>query len=109
LIDHGYTVVTARDGEKGISMYSLHSDDLFGEKIAVVISDIGLPKLGGDEVYKRIKALDPDANIILASGYLDPGIKNELQQAGAKHFIKKPYIPVKVLRTIREILDQKNK
>jgi len=108
LIEHGYTVVTARDGDEGISMYSLHSDDLFGEKIAVVISDIGLPKLGGDEVYKRIKALDPDANIILASGYIDPDIKNELTKAGAKHFIKKPYMPVKVLRTIREILDHKN-
>ena len=108
LIDYGYSVITARDGEEGIRMYSIHSNDLFGKGIAAVISDIGLPKLGGNEVYRRIKKINPNAKIILASGYIDPAVKLELVKAGAKHFIKKPYTPDQILRTLRTVIDSKD-
>ena len=109
LIENGYSVITARDGREGIHLYSHHSRDLFGKKIDVVISDLGLPKIAGNEVFKRIKQIDQNAHIILASGFIDPGLKRELEKEGAKYFIKKPYVPEQVLRTIRSLLDSDTK
>jgi two-component system, cell cycle sensor histidine kinase and response regulator CckA len=107
LIEHGYSVVTANDGEEGIQMYTLHSSDLFDKGIDIVISDIGLPKLGGDQVYKKLKEIDPNVKIILASGYIDPETRSSLKKMGASHIVQKPYLPSKVLRMIRTILDEK--
>lgn len=108
LIDRGYLVLTASDGEKGLELYSSYLHDLFGNKIDLVISDIGLPKLSGEEVARRIKRLDPRANIILASGFIDPGIKGNLRKEGIVDFIQKPYLPDEVHRIIRKMLDKNN-
>jgi len=67
--------------------------------------DLGLPKLSGDEVCRKIRAFDPSANFIIASGYLDPMIKTELSQVGVKGYIQKPYSPIEILKKIREVID----
>lgn len=108
LIDRGYFVLTASDGEKGLDLYSFYLNDLFGNKIDLVISDIGLPKLSGEEVAKRIKSLDPRANVILASGFIDPEIKANLRKEGIVDFIQKPYSPDEVHRVIRKMLEKNN-
>lgn len=107
LRDRGYTVITARDGEEGLQLYLLHLNDLFGNKIDLVITDLGMPKIGGEEVIRKIKIIDPKAKILLASGYIDPDRKVELKKAGAKLFLQKPYLPDEVLRALRKILDAK--
>jgi PAS domain S-box-containing protein len=108
LTKRGYAVVTARDGEEGVRLYALHARDLFGKGIDLIISDIGLPKLEGQDVYRKIMEIDPTAKIILASGFIDPQVRGELKRMGAQHFIQKPYIPEKVLRTIRTVLSSTN-
>jgi len=79
LVDRGYRVLTARDGEEGVAMFIRH-----GSEIALVLSDLGLPKLGGDEVCRRIKAIEPTARVILASGFLDPEVKAEMAKTGVR-------------------------
>jgi len=101
---NGYTVITAGNGEQAIDIYQQKM-----KQIALVLMDLGLPKLSGDEVYQKIKALDPTANIIIASGYIDPNVKSELSQAGVREYIQKPYSPIEILKKIREVIDsQKN-
>ena len=78
-------------------------------KIAAVLSDIGLPKMNGIDVFKKLKEMDPHVKVILASGYFEPDIKLDLQQAGAKGFIQKPYTNNEVLWKLRDVLDEKNK
>ncbi len=96
----GYTVLTAVDGISAIKIYSLNK-----EKIALVLTDLGLPKLDGAAVFTSLMDIDPAVKIILASGYLDPNLKSNLLRSGAKEFIQKPYSPNLVLRKIREVLD----
>ena len=67
---------------------------------------MGLPKLGGWEAAKKMKELNGDAKIILASGFLEPGRKEKLMREGMNHFIQKPYNPNEVLAKIREVIDQ---
>ncbi len=107
LNDSGYTVISARDGEEGLQLYLLHLNDLFGNRIDLIITDLGLPKIGGEEVIRKVKKIDPKAKIVLASGYIDPNRKTELKKAGAKLFLQKPYLPDEVLRTIRKLLNSK--
>ena len=100
LISKGYKVLTAEDGMQGVEMYQSHQ-----KEIAVVLSDIGLPALSGQDVLKRIREINPKAKVILASGFIDPEAKSEMYKSGAKHFIQKPYLPDEVLQKIREIID----
>ena len=100
---YGYRVVTAKDGVEAIKQFEKH-----GKEIALVLSDMGLPKLDGSEVFSTLKLRDPNVKVILASGYLEPQYKSELLNAGARGFIQKPYTPEQVLRKIRDVLDQRD-
>jgi CheY-like chemotaxis protein len=96
----GYTVLTAEDGEHGLAAYRQHRNT-----IALVISDHGLPKYSGDELYRSLKLLKPDVLFILASGYIEPGMKSEIFKSGIKEFIQKPYDENDLLRVVRRVLD----
>ncbi len=98
----GYRVLTATDGEEAIQMFSEHRQD-----IALVISDVGLPKMTGDNVFLTIRKIDPSAKAILASGFLEPDVKSELLKAGLQDFIQKPYRQHEILTKIRAVIDQK--
>ncbi len=102
LVLKGFKVITAYDGLQGIMAYQNHR-----QEIAVVISDLGLPRLGGDEVYKQIKTMNPDAKIILISGDTDPEVKARLFEAGARHIIYKPYLPAIILQALKNIIEDK--
>jgi len=99
-VAHGYAVKSAADGYEGLALYEQHRDN-----IDVVITDMGLPKLSGQEVLRNILEIDPEARIILMSGYVDPELQSKLYVLGAKAFIPKPFRPDEVLAKIREILD----
>jgi two-component system cell cycle sensor histidine kinase/response regulator CckA len=100
LAEKGYTVFTAQDGEDALKIYSEHSKD-----ISLVLSDMGLPRLTGFNLFLSMKSIDPQVKMILASGYLDPDQKSEILKAGVKYFVQKPYSPEELLANIRELLD----
>jgi PAS domain S-box-containing protein len=100
-----YKVYTAGDGLEALEMYDKH----FSE-IDVVISDIGLPKLGGEQLAYRLKAKRPQLPIIIVSGYVEPEMDERLQQGGLHHILHKPYqLPtlLSLLRTLLEVKENK--
>lgn len=100
LESYGYTVINAEDGIAGFEAFTENR-----ERIKAVITDMGLPRLSGQDLFSRILEADPGARVILASGYLDPELKSRLFRQGAKAFIQKPYQPGEILRVIRGVLD----
>ncbi len=102
LEENGFRVFQARDGEEAVRVYEKNRND-----IDVVLSDMGLPKMGGWEAFQKMKEINPDVKSILASGYLDPVLRAEMIRAGAVDFIQKPYVPEIILERIREIIDSK--
>lgn len=96
----GYRVLTAEDGNKGVELYRAHR-----EGIDAVITDMGLPLLSGEEVFRSIRSINPQAKIILASGYLEPEVKADLMGQGANEFIQKPYTMSEILLKTRRVLD----
>ncbi|MCX6121958.1 MAG: PAS domain S-box protein [Ignavibacteriales bacterium] len=102
LSEKGYTVLSADNGMEGAKIYEDRNKD-----IALVITDLGLPKMSGMDLCKRIKLLNPSARIVVATGYLAPEIKLEFQKAGIQNILFKPYNAKKVLKVVRAVLDEK--
>jgi len=101
LEDHGIKTLTAFDGVDAIEVFTAHR-----EEIAVVISDLGLPRLGGWEAFLKMKELDPTVKGVLSSGYFHPDVKAEIIRTGANNFIQKPYNPPEIIAMIRELLER---
>ena len=95
----GYRVLGAADGERAVEVYNRHQSE-----ISLVITDLGLPKLDGWEVFKRVKKINPKVNVFLASGYVDRDLKQEILGSGVKGFLQKPYRPEELLKTVRRAL-----
>ena len=96
----GYTVYSAMDGEEAVKIFIQHKNE-----IALVLTDVGLPKMNGIDEFRKLKKIDPSVKVLLASGFFEPDSKLELRRAVAKGFIQKPYIPQVVLQKIRRVLN----
>ncbi len=95
----GYGVVGAVDGEEAVATYEAEHQD-----IDLVVLDLGLPRLSGWDVLTRVQKKNPEAKVVIVSGYFDPNIQAKLKSAGIRYLVQKPYSPAKLLRTIREIM-----
>jgi DNA-binding NtrC family response regulator len=80
----GWVVDVAEDGVKGAAHFEQHLHDL-------VLADLVMPRMGGMELLKRIRALQPDCTVIIitAHGTVDRAV--EAMREGASDFITKPF------------------
>jgi len=99
LLQHGYKVLKASDGEKALEIYRCHD-----QTIDAVLLDMGLPKKSGRDVLLEIKHDNPDVKIIVASGYLEPELKAEVDRAGVNHFLHKPYMLDEVVKAVQNVI-----
>jgi PAS domain S-box-containing protein len=97
----GYQVFSATDGEQGIDVYQDHKSE-----IDVVLLDLGLPKITGMDVIPKLREQNPDVNIVIATGYLEPEVKAELLRAGVRDCIHKPYMLNEVLEKLTAVLER---
>lgn len=84
LSQEGYPVATAIGGEAGLALFRQEPFDL-------VITDMRMPGMDGVEVIRRVKALDPDVEIVMLTGYatLENAVMS-LRNAGAFDYLTKP-------------------
>jgi two-component system cell cycle sensor histidine kinase/response regulator CckA len=101
LTEHGYQVLVARDGEEAVELYNHH-----GQEVDVVLLDIGLPKMAGWDVVAKIREKNPNVNVVVASGYIEPAVKSKMYQLGVKDFIYKPYIPEHIVDALQALIDK---
>jgi len=96
----GYTVLLAADGESALELYRENPED-----ISLVILDIVMPGMGGKECLEEILKVNPQAKVVMASGYSINGRVKEVLDGGARAFIKKPYELKQMLAEVRKVLD----
>ena len=82
----GYTVNVCSDGLEAVNFFSRHGSDL-----DLIIMDLMMPRMGGEEAFKRIRQIDPSAKILLISGYTKNKSIEILMKSGALGFIAKPF------------------
>lgn len=95
-----YKVLTAENGEQGIAIFR---EDKQG--IELVILDLGMPGMGGSKAMSRILAVDPEARILIASGYSQQKQVRESLNHGAGGFIAKPYRLMDLMKKIGEMIN----
>jgi CheY-like chemotaxis protein len=99
----GYRIITARDGEEAVEIYRSRSDE-----IDLVLLDIVMPKMGGGQAYDCMKAINPDAKVLLLSGYSIDGEATLILERGCSGFIQKPFNMVQLSRSVKAVLAGNN-
>ncbi len=80
----GYEVITARNGEEALKIYEEKNPHL-------VVADVVMPKMGGKELLSKIKEIDPEAKVILISGYSMEKEASSYKSLGALGYLQKPF------------------
>jgi CheY-like chemotaxis protein len=94
----GYRILIAKNGEEAMMVFKENR-----KEIQLLISDVVMPKKGGQEVLTEIRGINPAIKVILLSGYP----KEELGRlSNYDAFLPKPLIPDNLLQTLREVLDR---
>jgi len=96
----GNRVEVAEDGLKGLAMLAKESFDL-------IILDLKMPGLSGMEVLKKIKDSDPEAMVIVITGYATVEFAVEAMKRGAYDFIPKPFTPDSLRVIVKRALDKR--
>lgn len=100
----GTQTMLAADGAEALEIYERHQ-----REISVVLLDLGLPKISGWDVFDKMKERNPHVHVVVATGFLEPKIKERLQSGGVKHFIHKPFNIDHLMGVLREeIRDAEN-
>jgi CheY-like chemotaxis protein len=97
----GYTVLTAMDGEEALEVFHAHKDE-----IALIILDVVMPKIGGEDASEKIHALRSGIPILFTSGYSAFTLDLLSAPEGCVRFLAKPYSIEDLLTAVRELLDK---
>ncbi len=85
------TALTLRDGLKQFDL---------------VLTDMTMPKMSGDQLARAILKLNPAIPIIMGTGYSDSINRDEALALGIKEFYHKPLSTDRLVRLVRKILDE---
>jgi CheY-like chemotaxis protein len=97
----GFKVLVAFDAKAALKTFAAHR-----ERVELVLLDMVMPGASGEEIFRKLKAIDPHVKIILCSGYSIHGEASRIMAQGCDGFLQKPF-SLKILSTkIHEIIDQ---
>jgi DNA-binding NtrC family response regulator len=96
LEDKGYRVATAQDGAEAIEMVrSKHYD--------IIFLDVRLPGMDGVETFEQVKKIDPQATVIMMTGYTEEDLVKRAITQGAYTCIYKPFDMENVISLVEDI------
>ena len=99
LSKNGYEVAGEADnGAKAVEKYKELTPDL-------VLMDITMPEMDGIQALKKIKAIDPNASVVMCSAMGQQAMVIESIQSGARDFIVKPFQPDRVIEAVKKAVE----
>ena len=101
LTKKGYTVITAENGQRGLDALAKNSVDL-------VLLDLKMPVMSGEEFLQRMSPLYPDIPVVVITGHgtLDTAV--DCMKKGAYDFITKPFDIPQLLVSIERALEKRS-
>jgi CheY-like chemotaxis protein len=82
----GFRVLTARDGIEAVEIFRLQ-----GQNITCVVLDLTMPRMDGEETFRRLRQLRPGVPVVISSGYNEQEVTQRFVGQGLAGFIQKPY------------------
>lgn len=92
-----YEVIEASDGMSALEMYFLEKPDL-------VLLDLVMKGMYGLEVLTKLREMDADAQVVVASADIQSSTRQMVEDAGALAFINKPFVSEHVITVITAVL-----
>jgi CheY-like chemotaxis protein len=96
----GYTVLMAEDGLQALEVYQAHQGE-----IALVVLDVIMPQMGGQECLQRLREIDPQVKVLISTGYTAKGLAEELVAEGALGVVEKPFRVRDFVVAVRTTID----
>jgi CheY-like chemotaxis protein len=97
----GYRVIEAGDGVEGFGAFVRHRST-----ISLVLLDLTMPRMGGEEVFQEIHNLAPETPVVLMSGYSEREATSVLASKGLAGFLAKPCSIKDALGVVRKALGE---
>ena len=96
----GYTILEAANGPEAIEVFQGNLT-----RIMLVILDLSMPVIGGEESLKRLKSIKPDVPVLLSSGYSETEAARRFRSTGAASFLQKPYTAQHLAELVKAALN----
>ena len=96
-----YYVHRAANGVEARSVADQYAD----EEIQLVLTDVVMPQMGGQELAKQLRISRPAIPVIFTSGYTEEAVVRNCELETKDFFIQKPYSPITLCQKVREVLD----
>ncbi len=93
-------VIGARNGEEGLALFRENRP-----KIDAILLDMQMPVMNGEETFLHLRKLDPNAQIILSSGYSEAETMQHFVGQGLVSFLQKPYDIDQLISTVLRVID----
>ncbi len=94
----GYTVLEARDGGEAMSLVRANV------RLEMLVSDVNMPGLTGDEVARQLRTHQPDLKCLFLSGYVDQLFEKRPHLWEGEAFLEKPFTPKALLEAVSLLL-----
>lgn len=98
----GYDVVATSNGAEALALFQTHH-----RSFDLVITDLGMPIMGGEDLFRKMKKIEPAVKVMVTSGYLDGTTKEHLLDMGIMAVLTKPSKLHEIQNAIRTALGDK--
>ena len=98
----GYEVVVAEDGRQGLDAFRRLAD-----RVDVVLLDMTMPVMSGEETFRELRIIRPDIKVILSSGYNEVEAIRHFTGKGLAGFVQKPYTSARLAEALRSVLTRR--
>jgi PAS domain S-box-containing protein len=95
----GYEVLLAADGQEAVNIFRE-----WNGKIGLVLLDMRMPGMSGEEAFRHLKTIRPDVPVILSSGYTEQEAIRRFGGLGVADFLQKPYTSKAMIEKIEKAL-----
>ena len=95
----GMKVLTAAEGKTGVELFREHH-----QSISVILLDLQMPVMGGEEALVELRAIDPNVPVVLSSGFDESEATRRFAADPAAGFIQKPYTAQRLVSSISAVL-----
>ena len=102
LQDIGFETIGAEDGRHALDLM-----DEVGDRVTAVLLDLSMPRMGGAETFRRLRAMRPDLPILMMSGYTEQVVAPQFSKSGpgVTGFLQKPFLAEDLIAVLRRFAE----
>ena len=98
----GFQTIGAEDGRRALEIM-----EEVGDSVTAVLLDLSMPRMGGAETFRRLRAVRPDLPILMMSGYTEQVVAPQFSGSGPgiTGFLQKPFLAEDLIAVLRRFAE----